>query len=175
MPDPTGRFVVRTAGGEISIHPSLTRAEFEAHPAAGIVRWTHHPGSTVARLPRVEILGRCCTFEVRFEPHVLARASIFIHLDADGSSWDDWTLEQEMARKRAHDALAQDLFGTPLTPRPIQLDAKSISPLFPDEQWPRWAEFPWGRIVSSYDSKGGFSQLWVDLDPPAPGHAPPRT
>lgn len=158
------------AGIGVTLRPGMTYRQFadEAAPDGHSARF--EPGETIVTVRRAALHGRVCTLDLHFRSQragtdvqdaALTRVRIFAHLEGDGSDWSDWTLEQEMRRKREHDALALDLFGQALTPRPIEVNGKDVKPMFPDEQWPRAARFPWGEVVSGYDSKGGQSVMWV--------------
>jgi hypothetical protein len=107
------------------------------------------------------VLGRHVIAGLEFRDGRLARASIFARLEGDGTSWSDWTLDQEMRRKRAHEELGAALFGRELALRPMDINGKSILPLEPGPEHPRHAVFSWGELVSGYDSKGGMAEMWV--------------
>lgn len=70
-----------------------------------------------------------------FEGQTLNRVTLQLSDDRYGSSWDDWTEENELARKQAHDDW---------------LKAHGLS-----------KQYPWGKILSLYDSRGGSSTIEI--------------
>ena len=58
--------------------------------------------------------------------------------DQYGKSWNDWSEEKELLRKRSHDEWLKRVLG----------DGDYV--------------FPWGRVVSVYDQKGGTSRIIVE-------------
>jgi hypothetical protein len=99
-------------------------------------------------------------FHVRIEYlwETLQRIDLMMLTDRDGTSWADWTYENEMARKRAHDAWAAAAIGRELTLKPY-LMPEPVIPRNAGEDHPRHAVFPWGELISFHDSKGGASYL----------------
>lgn len=168
MGEASARIEVSWSGRAVVLHPGLTLEAFErAAPGEGC-SFEYGPEGTLARVARADVRGRVCTLELRFRggsggvgAGALGRVGLFVHLDGDGKDWSDWTLEQEMRRKREHEALGAELFGVALRARTIEVNGKRVERLFPDEQWPLSAEFAWGEVVSGYDSKGGSSVMWV--------------
>ena len=154
--------------GDLPVCSGLSLAAFEASsPGAGARARTHVSYGREGVSARVEgpILGRDAICGLEFKGGRLARVSIFVRLPGDGASWDDWTFEQEMRRKRAHDDLARDLFGNGLALRPMDVNGKAILPLDPGPEYPRHAVFDWGEVVSGYDSKGGMAEMWIAYAP----------
>lgn len=70
---------------------------------------------------------------VFFKDELLESVQLCLTGSAYGSSWQDWSEEKEMERKRANDGL---LFKNGLVPG---------------------EKYSWGTVWSGYDSKGGFS------------------
>lgn len=99
----------------------------------------------------------CAAVTLRFEGPTLARIDIMLPLAGDEKGWANWTMEGEMSRKASHEAWARHVFGRELEPKQIE----GIIPFEVGADYPRFAAFPWGEVVSYYDSKGGFAYLCV--------------
>lgn len=145
---------------------NLSFQSFESSPAAKIASMNYWGGGINAKFENSYLHSRRVTIELTFTNRILSRISIFIHLDNDTADWSTWTLAQEMARKRAHEALALALFGVALNPKPIDINGKPILPLELNDQHPRHAVFPWGEITSGYDSKAGMAIMWISYSDP---------
>jgi hypothetical protein len=59
--------------------------------------------------------------------------------DRFGTSWDEWSEEKELQRKRFHDSWLNEVLG--------------------NERYPY--DYPWGRVASVYDPKAGFSYVSI--------------
>jgi len=147
--------------GDLLISRALTLDAFEVAPARAGARMNYHGHGVSVRLDGRDVLGRPAIVGLEFRAGSVERAWICLRLPGDGKDWSDWTLEQEMARKRAHDELAFALFGAALTLRPMDVGGKPVLPLFPGPEYPNHARFTWGEVVSGYDSKGGAAEMWI--------------
>ena len=78
---------------------------------------------------------------LHFHNDTLWQVSMAIGGAEYGSSWSDWSEEKENKRRLRHDAALTQWLG----PEPYQ--------------------FPWGKIWSGYDGKGGFSSITVTYIP----------
>lgn len=165
--NPTGSFpaVLRPDLDPLEVNPELELELVEAISAPRPAM-NFSPGGVSATFDPCEILGRPAVLQLVYEKGTLRRASIFIRLPDDTTDWSDWTLAQEMARKRQHDALALALFGVALTPKPLDINGKPILPLELTPEHPNHAVFPWGEIISGYDSKGSVASMWIDYAGP---------
>jgi hypothetical protein len=94
------------------------------------------------RKPIYDAAGRKLALRVYRHRHRLAQVDLFYYLpgEPEQGSWDDWSYEAEMRRKDLHDLILREELGDP----PY--------------------EYPWGRVGSAYDSKGGFSLIFVRYD-----------
>lgn len=153
--------VVEVDGQGVGLGPSLTLEAFEGGPLHARASYEYNPFGTSVRVDGVRVRGREVTLSLNFKDGLLRRLGLFVHLEGDGTSWDDWTHAQEMRRKREHEALAEELFGVALTPRVVVVDGKRVERMFPEDEWARAASCAWGEVVSGYDSKGGFSEMYV--------------
>lgn len=155
--DTDGSFTLGSArvGGRLSV------VEFEGSALRRGADVSYEPTGLRARVDGLEVLGRRVIAGLEFGRERLSRVSLFVLLDGDGSSWSDWTLEQEMRRKGEHEALAAEMFGTPLEPVAMDVNGRAVRPMFPGPEHARDAVFGWGRVLSGYDSKGGMAQLFI--------------
>lgn len=157
--------------GRLEVGPGLTLDGFEHSDAArhtgadagGVARasMNYYPGGVLATIDGCEILGRRAVVGLTFRDGRLERASIFVRLPGDGTDWSQWTLDQELARKREHELLATMLFGAVLVPKAFEINGKKILPLELTPEHPLHAVFAWGEVVSGYDSKGGMAEMWI--------------
>ncbi len=126
--------------GDIYVSPLFTREQFLASPIAGQCRELvrNEPFCSFA-LPAIQFDGHSFAWSLWFRGSVLQRVSIECADAKFGSSWSDWSEEREMARKRFHDSFLQTVLG------------------------PDWNQrhFSWGKVLSVYDQKGGFSSIQI--------------
>ena len=130
------------------IGPSLTRGAFLASSLAegGRVLVENPPWMSWA-IGR-SIAGRPFGLGLYFEGERLDLVLLALDEAAfGGPTWDDWTLEGEMDRNAAHRAWLA-----------------SIAPSIGEDR-----TFPWGRVVSTYDSKSGGSEIVLRYANIAPG------
>lgn len=150
--------------------PATTAEAFAALRAAHGARLTAGHVRTRAELPRAMLEGAEFHLTAVFEDSALARIELVMARAADGSSWADWSRDAEMTRKREHEAWALRTFGTPLAPKPLALDRRG-EPIVPEPltwEHPSHAVFPWGEVISSYDSRAGSAVLIVRYGPTPP-------
>jgi hypothetical protein len=141
--------VINKSTGEIqfpgepwAFGPATMREDFvlsaigrQSQPASRI----HNDSFT---LPKVEIRGHPFYRILYFLGgclHQMFMGSTHVQF---GQSWNDWSREKEMARKRFHDSLLAEIFG---------------------EVKERY-EFPWGSVASYYDIKGDASQIVITYE-----------
>ena len=74
-----------------------------------------------------------------FGGSVLQRVSVQSDAPEFGMSWADWSEEGEFARKHFHELLLDSILG---------------------KGWSR-RRYPWGKVESCYDQKGGSSSIIV--------------
>lgn len=145
--------------------PGMPLGPFEGSPAGRGASCEYGPKSTRLTWRNARVLGQDAIATAWFAHGMLERVSIYLPLTGDGGDWSKWSHAQEMARKSAHDALAERLFGAPLTIRPIDLHgdgSRLIEPIDPGPEHSRHARFTWGEVVSGYDCRAGMAELWVN-------------
>ena len=143
-----------------TLGPSSSLEWFEQSSLRPRAEMDYDAGGVGASIRGVSMLGRHANVGLRFIRGPLRRVSLFVCLPDDATGWDGWTLTQELKRKRAHDELAEALFGQALRPKSIETDAKPVW-LGEDGTQPNHARFDWGEVLSIFDSKGGFSELHI--------------
>lgn len=143
-----------------TLGPGATLDWFEQSPLCARAEMNYGPGGVGASLRDASVLGRHAHVGLRFDRGLLRRVTLFVCLSDDASGWDGWTLSQELKRKRAHDELAEALFGRTLLPSVIEIEGQAVW-LGTDGTHPVHARFDWGEVLSAYDSKGGFSELQI--------------
>jgi hypothetical protein len=130
-----------TINDEFVIDPTLQTGLFRPYPEGGTWQeeWPSRDWRTFARKPVWDRAGRKLALTVYFERERLDQVALFYYLpdEADSGTWDDWSREAEQRRQDLHDQiLAEDLGPPPY-------------------------DFPWGRVGSVYDDKGGFSLIFI--------------
>lgn len=127
-----------------------------------------HSGGTETRitLNPQRVLGVTTHLELHFEGDRLARIQMMAinecvpEVMAAGGVW---SRENELARKRFHERWAAEALGCPLAVKPwVDPDLPGpVMPACPGPEHPRYAEFPWGEIISSLDEKACEADLIV--------------
>jgi hypothetical protein len=128
------------------VDPALTREAFLASPLAeGHEIFVQNEPWCSYKLKRFPVQDTEFIVVLFFADQRLTTVSLFDALpELTGGSWDDWSEEKEMARKRRH------------------------------EEWlARWdlpiGTYPWGTVDSVYDPRSGASDIWVTYrDPDEP-------
>ena len=92
--------------------------------------------------------GREFGVHLVFEGERLDSYALSLHDPQYGTSWDDWSEAKELARRNAHDAWLEAGLG------------KGKSEGAGRARELRYT-FPWGRVWSSFDPKGGASSIGV--------------
>lgn len=96
----------------------------------------------------------------RFSGDRLAQVELCMVRSAAGEQWANWTHENEMHRKAAHERWAAEVFGRAMDLLPFP-GPERIVPAEPGPEHPRGAAFPWGMVGSYYDAKGGCAWLVI--------------
>ncbi|HRI44282.1 MAG TPA: hypothetical protein PLL78_06920 [Fimbriimonadaceae bacterium] len=136
----------------ITLGSSTSRAEFEASPVFAVASplvdnppwksWSFVGGNVgTARI----------LVSAYFEGSALRMIDLVV-TDEPGSTWDEWTTEKEAATKERHDALCRVWLGNPTEILSSSDEAISGALHY---------VFPWGKVLSGYDSKGGASSIMV--------------
>jgi hypothetical protein len=119
------------------IAPNMPRTAFESAHGEAIAHVSRLGGDKVSyRLVPVRMAESLVNVTLEYGGEVLREATLML-ADEDAGSWETWSLEAEMRRKAAHDALLQADLGAP----PYN--------------------FAWGSVLSAYDSKAEFSFIVV--------------
>lgn len=146
----------------VTISPTLTQDAFCALPAGresqsqdyGTLPWIHYRLSG-GDIDDKEILVSLCFYD-----QMLVRASLTAnHYPPGPRNWSSYSLEVEAAIKHFHDRLLEKLLGRPskgpsfLLHRLPEGEGTLSRPL----EW----RFPWGKLCSTHDSKGGGTFIRV--------------
>jgi hypothetical protein len=120
------------------IGPSLTRDQFLASPlAAGATTLIkNEPYHSWALKGPFRSAGLDLNLVLWFHGQKLTRVSLMDRDPRFGTSWAEYSLEKEMARMASHDAWLSRVL-------------------------PKQRTYPWGRVWSGYDERGGFSDIIV--------------
>ena len=128
-----------TDAGE-RIHALLRRTDFERSDLGrGAAVLTRNEPWLSYLIDRA-IGGRPFKVALYFEAEHLDMVLLAIDEPQFGTSWAEWSLESEMARKAAHEAWL----------------AETVAPGLGEGR-----KFNWGLLQSSYDVKGGGSEIVV--------------
>lgn len=135
--------VIAADTGEIAysekfrILPSIRPAAIPPSIIADTKGWTDEDGRAWREISLRPVTQDCQIFlTLRFCNDVLTSAEFYANTRAQGFSWRDWTEAKELERKRYHDKLLSRWLGSK-------------------------KKFPWGKVWSNHDKKGGFSTFGV--------------
>lgn len=138
----TGNITIRNIA--IAVGPSLTREEFLASSLGNnaTVCVDNEPYCSFDTLVSADdLMPLEAGLRLYFRDQRLDAVSIVASDGRFGVSWDDWSEEKELARKRFHDEwLADHRVATNV-------------------------DFPWGQVSSNYDAKSGFSSIHLRYSP----------
>ncbi len=109
-------------------------------------------------LGRHVIHGQLFDVSIHFQANAIDRVILVAITGNEGGSWDDWSMKAEMELKALHESWAVLVFGKPLEVMPL-FTPNRVLPADVKEDTPRYAQFDWGQLISSYDSKGSQSVL----------------
>jgi hypothetical protein len=142
----------------VEIDPALTQDALRALPTGtnaqswdcGTLPWIHYDLSG-GQVDGKELLVSLCFYD-----QVLVRVSITTDLYPPGpKDWSNYSLDVQAATKRFHDLLLEKVLGPPS-------DGGSCHPLPTDQailERPLGWRFPWGRVFSYHDSRGGGTRI----------------
>ncbi len=150
--------------------PSMTRDDFLSSTLgrSSVARPVH---GNIASFEVVSALRGVqeATVVISFLDRRLTVADIMLPMAGDEGGWENWSLEREMERKAAHDALLRSFLGDlkhELRP-PRKFRWKDILLWLYQRRRatvpapPRYYKFPWGDVMSVYDAKGAFSVIRI--------------
>ncbi|EYF07723.1 hypothetical protein [Chondromyces apiculatus] len=136
--------MIHADSGEIDLAPHLRvgarTAEgtfLRSHLAARAKALTLSPGWSAYRLDRLNLFGRSFRVTLRFHQGWLVAVELYQVGAVSKMSWDDWSHQEENARKADHDTWLDALLGPP----PYA--------------------YAWGSIRSEHDPLGGYSQIVI--------------
>jgi hypothetical protein len=155
----TGRLVL---GEGVEIAPSLTRQELEHRTLGQAARLNIRNEPYISyQLPSGSFQGRRVLATVYFKAQRLESVDIVLSTEPEGASWADWSLEKEMNAKAFHEVVLKDDLGEP---HEITLQGVGSPMETEQERNSRTVvkyRYPWGEVLSTYDSRGGFSSIFV--------------
>lgn len=96
--------------------------------------------------------------EVTFEHTQMRRVTLVAQRPGDARSWEEWSADQEAARKAFHEEWATRALGAAFEPLRIEVDGTWISTEWP-EPAPKQATMPWGQLRSVYDQHAATAML----------------
>jgi hypothetical protein len=131
-------------------------ADVAALPGVGQVHVG--PRDTRVLLRGAQIGGALWDVEIRFEAEAIARVELVARRPGDARSWDEWSMDQETARKVFHEDWAARVLGASFEALRIEVEGKWISTEWP-EPAPRQATMPWGQLRSVYDGHASQALL----------------
>lgn len=141
-----------------AIGPVTTAADFAQSKAASRGMTSYGTEQTEVEFKPCLVSGtRFAAASLIFRGPRLSHIDMMLPIDGDERGWDNWTMQNEMSRKAAHESWAERAFAVQLLHKPIE----GIVPYEPGPDYPRHAITPWGEVISYYDSKGGFAFLRV--------------
>lgn len=136
--------MIHAESGEIELAPNVrvgaatTEAEFLRSAFARRAKaLTLSPGWSAYRLDRQLLFGRSFRVTLRFHQGKLCAAELYQVGAVSKMSWDEWSKEEESARKADHDTWLASILGPP----PYA--------------------YGWGSISSEHDPLGGYSYIMV--------------
>lgn len=159
----TGIILFKSTGE--SIGPDTTLTDFERMRLAAAAHRHMGGGRAVCRVGVQPILDAPFHVTLHFDHDRLD----FIELMADNAAapqpgaWNEWTIENERARKAWHEDWIRRVFGQPAAPAPIVASGlpDPIVPAMIDADTPMQLVLPWGEIGSFMDTRSGYAWLRV--------------
>lgn len=141
MLDPaTGELILASSG--VRLGPALTRTRFLESPLGrqAATSLINEPWARYAlELAPGDIGPFPATVQVQFNGETLAWITVLDGSPEFGESWDDWSRENEMARRAAHDRWLTSCGAPP-------------------------GRYPWALVWSDFDDKSGFSSVVIRYD-----------
>ncbi|WP_437638501.1 hypothetical protein [Sorangium sp. So ce854] len=128
----------------VRIGPSYSEAQFLSSPLARTANaLTQTRPWSGYRTSRQRIGFRTFRMTLHFCGGKLALVELFEVGAESKAFWNDWSEKEEAERKASHDAWLESILGAP----PY--------------------EYPWGKITSEHDPRGGYSSIVVRFGPAA--------
>ena len=161
--------VMRLDSSDFALSSRMLPRDVEQLPGGAVKRIHHGGDETHITLTPQAIRGvnfhvnlRFCDGRLRLIELMACNESV-PEVMAAGAAW---TQENEMARKRFHEAWAENNLGCPLAIKPwIDPDLpEPVMPAFPGPDHPHYAAFEWGEIGSYFDGKGCAALLIVSYE-----------
>jgi hypothetical protein len=147
---------------EYAVSPSLTQEAFRKGEmfsnaqsrTAGTFPWIHYSFSGGS------VSGRNLLVSLCFYDQMIVSTHMTVDFYPPGSKdWSDYSLDVETSTKQCHDALLEEILGTPT--ESDRLAGVHLDPAHETLARPLKWDFPWGTVRSSYDFKGGGAFIIV--------------
>lgn len=149
-----------------TLSPAITLTDFQSSPFSHRPSHTHRDGVRYT-LTNLLVEGTPFNVTLDFNESHLTSLTLFLRQPTDASSWSSWSYDLELARRKAAEAWITQTFGQAPTLKPFLSDSgKEIIPALPDPNHPTYLKFPWGQVISSYDSRSGNSEVVITYEPP---------
>jgi hypothetical protein len=150
-----GTLAFERPAGHLS--PGTTQRQIESTALAAAAARRMEESRTRYILEQCMIGGRDFRAEISFEVERLDRIELYLHMPGDKAGWAGWTETGERQRKETAEMWAAEVFGNEMTVKPFVLDGQLITPFEVTWNTARHIAFPWGEIISGFDSKSGFA------------------
>lgn len=145
------------------VTPELTREEFLSGPHGKVAQTSDnatllflHARSAAGTVEARPLLANACFFD---ETLVYLEMTVNLY-PPNATDWSSYSLDVEAATKSLHDRLLTELLGKPTrihSMSPGSLTATQAT-LAQSLEW----KFPWGRVFSFHDNKGGGTSFRVE-------------
>lgn len=160
---------LRLDGSGFALSSTMQPRVVEQLPSSAVARIHHGGDETHITLKPQPIRGVNFHINLRFRDDRLRLIELMACNEAVPevmASGGAWTRENELARKRFHDAWAASALGCPLAIKPwVDPDLpEPVMPAFPGPEHPNYAAFKWGEIGSYIDEKACAALLIVSYE-----------
>jgi hypothetical protein len=158
--DPHSGVVTLPSGYPVG--PDLSQAAFRADAVGaearsqdyGTLPWIHYHFSG-GQLEGKPLLASVCFYD-----QLLVSLTLTVDLYPPGPrDWSSYSLEVEAATKEFHDGLLTRTLGKPTQAEPLPLRPQASTPATLTR--PLIWSYPWGRVISGHDFKGGGTSITV--------------
>lgn len=164
-----GGFQIYAADGAVAfpdgtaVRAETTRARFLATAAGRAAReydrgtrpWMHHAFAAG------EVEGKPLLVNACFYDELLVNLTMTADLEpGKAKDWSNYSLDAEAATKRFHDAILEAMLGPATTRTRLGIDRFTVAQATLAEP-AKWV-YPWGKVVSGHDLKGGGTSIVVD-------------
>lgn len=119
----------------VRVGPAFTETDFLRSQLSRISRARTDPARSEYKMDRQLISGLQFRVGLSFHRGKLETIELFLVGAESKASWNDWSTQEEVERKKDHDEWLEACFGAP----PYS--------------------YPWGEITSDSDPQGGYSRI----------------